>query len=100
MLNSYEIEDDLGAQASGAIEVVARVDGRRRWCYFMTLEALANCGDLIDGTTTRIHYASPYMIVVAGPLTEQVIDQALRQIDAHGGLAQCSQDIGPDDDLP
>lgn len=97
MLRSFEIEDDLTMQDRGAIEVVLRLDdGSTRWCYFMTPQALINCGDWIDGTRTPIHYNAPYMIVVSRRLNEVVIEEALRHIDSRGDLEVCSKPLDAD----
>ena len=91
VLESFNIDDDLTAQSSGAIEVTLHLRGRSpRWCYFMRPETLAVCGDWIPGTKTPIHFGSPHMIVVGGELNAEIIGQALRQIDALGDLERCS----------
>jgi hypothetical protein len=101
MLKTFEIEDDLATQDSGAVEVILYLeDGRRRWCYFMTPKALTNCGDWIDGTTTPLHYNAPYMIVIAGYLDGNVIEKALRQIDGCGKLEACSMPLESDSTGP
>ncbi len=88
---TFTIENDLTIQSTEAVEViVAMKNGQRRWCYFMTPQALAACGDWIDGTRINIHYAAPYMIVVAHPLDERVIGQSLNHIDHAGKLEMCT----------
>jgi hypothetical protein len=95
MLQSFTIDDNLEAQVSRAIEVTLLFDGGvRRWCYFMRVEALMACGDWIDGTQTRVHYGAPHMIVVAGALSREVIELALKHIEAQGELEQCSLPLG------
>ena len=90
MLKGFTIEDNITTQSHGAVEVRVHLDdGTERWCYFFTPDGLANCGDLIDGTAVRIHYKSPYMIVVS-ELNEQIIEGALRHLDARGELEKCS----------
>ena len=90
MLKSFAIEDDISIQCRAAVEVrLWFQDGTTRLCYFATPEGLANFGDWIDGTTVRIHYDSPYMIVVS-KLDEQTIESALRYIEARGELEKCS----------
>ncbi len=43
MLRSFEIRSDLAMQDRAAVEVVLRLnDGRSRWCYFLTPQALTN----------------------------------------------------------
>jgi hypothetical protein len=86
-IERIEIDDDLATQATGAIDVtVVFADGERRWCYFMTPEALSYCGDWINGTETRIHYGAAHMIVVAAPLTASLIEQALFHIQDEGDI--------------
>jgi hypothetical protein len=94
MLKSFEIQDDLATQDRRAVEVVLRLDdGGTRWCYFMTPQALLNCGDWIDGTQTPIHYNAPCMIVVSGRLDDKVIEDALRHIDSRGDLEARSKSL-------
>jgi len=94
MMKSFTIEDELSLQATGAVEVIVEMqDGQRRWCYFLTPDALRDCGDWIDGTQVRIHYNAPYMIVVAAPLDENVIRQALRHLDRDGKLEVCTMPL-------
>lgn len=94
MFLTFTLCDDLEIQDTGAIEVDLHMcDGTRRWCYFMTPAALAACGDWIDGTQARIHYGAPHMIVVAGRLTEDLIEQALKHIARAGDIEKCSQPI-------
>lgn len=91
MMLTFTLCDDLESQDSRAIEVMLHMcDGTRRWCFFMTPSALAACGDWIDGTQVRIHYGAPHMIVVAGRLTEDTIEQALQQIARAGEIEKCS----------
>jgi hypothetical protein len=91
MFQSFTLRDDLATQDTGAIEVELHMrDGSRRGCYFMTPTALAACGDWIDRTQVRIHYGAPHMIVVAGRLTEDIIEQALQHIARAGEIEKCS----------
>lgn len=94
MFQTFTLRDDLATQDTGAIEVDLHMrDGTRRWCYFMTPTALAACGDWIDGTQTGIHYGVPHMIVVAGRLTEDIIERALKHIARAGDIEKCSLPI-------
>lgn len=91
MLESFSIDDDLNNQLTGAIEVtLAMQSGTRRWCFFMRPEALAACGDFIEDTSLRFHYGAPHMIVVAGELNLQIIEQSLMHLEAIGELENCS----------
>ena len=89
LLESFHIDDDLNLAKSGAIEVSLVTKGERRWCYFMTPEALANAGDWVPGTEVRIHYA-PNMIVVS-EISEEVIEAALRHLASTGELEECTR---------
>ena len=86
-IERIEIDDDLSIQATAGIEVtVVFTNGDRRWCFFMTPEALTRCGDWIDGTETRIHYGAAHMVVVAAPLTATIIELALLHIENEGDI--------------
>lgn len=83
--------DDLSIQSTGAVEVIVEMEnGQRRWCFFMTPQALMACGDWIDGTQTRIHYGCPHMIVISQPFDEKIIRLALRHIEHDGKLEACT----------
>ena len=91
LMRTFDIEDSLDHQNDSGIEVIVTLqDGERRWCYFMTLEALRNCGDWIAGTKIRMHFGASHMIVVATPLTTELIEAALITIDREGGLRSCT----------
>ena len=93
-IERVEIEGDLGSQNAGGIEVTVHLpSGERRWCFFMTPEALNTCGDWIEGTTTRFHYGAAHMIVIAGTLTPGIIEGALRHIDKAGDLELATRRI-------
>ena len=94
VLETYEIDGPLKAQRTGAIEVTVRLrDGRIRWCFLMTPQALAVCGDWIDGTQISFHHGAPHMIVVAGVLIAELIGTVLHQLDAAGELERCTRSI-------
>ena len=91
MLESFSIDDDLDGQLTGAIEVTLVLrNGARRWCFFMRPEALSACGDFVGNTSLRFHHGARHMIIVAGELNLQVIEQSLRQLEAQGELENCS----------
>jgi len=93
-LETIQICDDVVAADSVMIEVELTLsDGQRRWCLFATPTALTNTGDYINGTTIRIHYGVPHLIIVS-TLDEQIINQALRHMERNGKLFVCSQPIG------
>lgn len=98
---TFSLDDDLETQDAGAIEVTLHMaDGSRRWCYLMTPTALASCGDRLDGTTVRIHYGAPHMIVVAGRLTEDIVDRVLRRMARAGDIEKCSQALADAEPAP
>ena len=88
VLRSYRIDDDLAAAGRGAIEVtVTLADEQRRWCCFMTPAALAAVGDFVEGTSVRVHFGEPHMIVVS-EVSRDVIERVLRQLEADGELVR------------
>jgi hypothetical protein len=95
IVSSYSIDDEVSDSGNGAIEVTVTLsDGTRRWCFFITPEAMAACGDWIPGTRTRIQYDAPHMIVVSD-LSAAVIDQSLRLIAADDALLRCTLPLFP-----
>ena len=94
MLQSYTIDDDLADADHGAIEVsLTLVDGRRRWCFFMTPSALAVCGDWVRGTQVRVHLGEPHMIVVS-EISAHIVDRVLRQLEAAAELERRTLPLG------
>ena len=90
MLKSFEIIDDFSIASTGAVEVTVELqNGQRRWCYFMTPQALSRCGDLLSDARTRVHYNTPYMIVVS-EINRGIVDEALKLIDEEGELEFCT----------
>jgi hypothetical protein len=88
VIKSYKIEDDLALADNLGIEVtVTLTDGQFGWCFFMTPRALANCGDLVEGTQVRVHPGVPHMIVVS-ELSQDIIERVLRQLEAGGELVE------------
>ena len=76
---TFEIDDPLDLAGAGAVEVTVTLStGERRWCFFLTPEAIRACGDRLDGDV-RVHYGEPHMIVVSR-LDASVIASALRDL--------------------
>jgi hypothetical protein len=91
LLETMTVCDDLAIAAAAAIEVeISFSDGQKRWCFFATPQALTQFGDWIDGTTIRIHYGAPHLIIV-DRLDETIIEQALRHIEGQGELLACTR---------
>lgn len=88
--NIYFDDSATELQTSVGVEVTMELsDGTRRWCVFMTPEALSQCGEWIEGTQIRFHYGNAH-IIVAAQLSKDLIEQMLRQIDAQGYLHKCT----------
>lgn len=83
----HKITDDLRLRNEIAIEVEVVFDtGEKRWCYFMTPQALATCGDLLEGSQgVRVHPGVSHMIVCSH-LNEEIVENALRQLDREDTL--------------
>jgi hypothetical protein len=94
-LETVTIADDLASAEQRLIEVELHFsDGQRRWCLFAAPAALESSGDYIDGTSIRLHYDMPHLII-AGILDEPTIKQALHQIERNGRIFSCSLAIDP-----
>jgi len=92
VISHIEIYDST-EQTIRAVEVnITLTDGSKRWCFFHSPETINNCGDLLSGTTVRIHYGAKHMFVVS-MLTEDVIRQTLIQIDKAGEIVECTMPI-------
>lgn len=89
-IESIEIKDPIELHRTGAIEVSVTTNaGDKRWCFFLTPEGMAACGDWIDGTKVRFHYGASHMIFVS-EISESIIKAALRDIDKQGMLEKCT----------
>ncbi|NNF57973.1 MAG: hypothetical protein HKN04_06995 [Rhodothermaceae bacterium] len=85
-MQSFRIEDPLDQPSQGAVEVVVTMDdGSERWCCFFDPDRLALVGDLVEGTTVRLHLGVQHMIVVS-ELSQEIIERVLRQLDGNGEL--------------
>ena len=67
--------------------------GEWRWCLFTCPEALPHYGDVIPGTTTRLH-AMPHLIVLT-ELTAERIRQALQFLLEQGRLLEHTRSFMP-----
>lgn len=84
---SFTIDDDVGRADAGSIEVTITLsDGTKRWCFFVTPEALAAVGDWLPGRTdVRVHLGVSHMIVVS-TIGHSVIETTLRMLEEQGTL--------------
>lgn len=89
MTMTITIEDDrLDAATAGAIEVTIQLSGsgERRWCFFMTPEALRACGNTLEAQPdVRVHIGVPHMIVVSR-IDAEIIIEVLRDLEQRGEL--------------
>lgn len=81
----YHIDDSIKEPLTHSVEVTVELNGKKRWCFFMTPELLASVGDLVEGTDARVHLGVPQMIVVS-ELNEDIIDRVLRELYQKGDL--------------
>ena len=93
MIKSIIIEDLIDSHKERAIEVVLNMtDGTNRWCFFLTPQGAAGCGDYIEGTKTRIHYGAPHVFIVSD-ISKEIIESAIKQAETEGNLLQCTLPI-------
>lgn len=89
-IESIEIEDPIDLHKTMAIEVsILTSDKERRWCFFLTPEGMAACGDFIEGTKVRFHYGASHLILVS-EISAQIIEAALKNLEKNGMLQQCT----------
>jgi hypothetical protein len=75
-------------------------DGQWRWCFFVTPECIAGCGDWLEGTQIIMWYGMPHMIIL-GDISEELIHKALREIEAQGRIIECTklmEELASDDE--
>ena len=93
MIKKFEIVDDLSMASNSAIKVVVELqNGQRRWCFFMTPQALSCCGDWLPDSQVCVHYGAPHMIVVS-EISREIIVKALKNIEEAGELELCTRAI-------
>ena len=84
------IKDDIELHKTGAIEVdIVTTNGEKRWCFFLTPEGMASCGDWIEGTKVRFHYGASHMILVS-EISKTIIELALKDIENNEKLELCT----------
>jgi len=83
-------------QAEGAIEVILDLDDdQKRWCFFMTPDALSRTGDWVPGTKVHFHFDARHMIVVS-EISNEIIRRVLDYLSEQGLLEACSLPVGPE----
>lgn len=91
VLTHITIKDSVEAALTVEVDVELS-DGQRRWCFFTTPNALQRLSQTKLGTETLFMYGAPHMIVVSA-INEDVIAQALKYIDSHNELLECTRPI-------
>ena len=92
IVSHIEIDGPIN-QNIHAVEVyVTLLNGEKRWCFFHSPETIKNCGDLIDGTSIRMHFGSKHMFVLS-EVTDESIRKAVLQIDQAGEIIECTAPI-------
>lgn len=96
-LATFHCDDPITPHKDLPIEVTVELsNGERRWCIFATPSALACCGDWIEGTNVPFHFGNRH-VVVAGELSNDLIERMLRYIDRQGELLECTLPLEPVD---
>lgn len=90
VLESFQVLDVIRPGQDQVVEVdVLLSNGQRRWCWFATPGALAKNGDRVQGTRVPFHFGNRH-VIVAGELSDQLIELMLRHIDNQGALEDCT----------
>ena len=90
-LKKYEIIDDLSLSSNIAIEVnVTFNNDEKRWCFFITHEALKIVGEIIPGTNIKYFVGAEHCIIVQKIGTKE-ISIILKQMDSDDELYECTE---------
>lgn len=81
----YTIDDPIELPLQTSVEVTIAFPTGKRWLFFITPELLNRVGDLVDGSTARVHLGELHMIVV-NELSAGIIDSVLRDLHRNGEL--------------
>lgn len=81
----YTIDDLTELPLQSSVEVTIAIPTGKRWLFFVTPELLSRVGDLVDGSTARVHLGELHMIVVS-ELSAGIIDSVLRDQHQAGEL--------------
>jgi hypothetical protein len=93
----YTIDDLIELPLQTSVEVTITFPTGKRWLFFVTPELLNRVGDLVDGSTARVHLGELHMIVVS-ELSADVIDAVLRDLHQGGELERRTLPFSPDDE--
>lgn len=81
----YTIDDPIELPLQTSVEVTISFPTCKRWLFFMTPELLNRVGDVVDGSTAKVHLGELHMIVVS-EISAQIIDSVLRDLHRTGEL--------------
>ena len=82
---------DEDANNSASVDVTIKFsNGERRWCYFMTPNALAQSGDWFPDTNTRFHYDFPSYAIFVTEITPEIIQRVLLHMEHDNKLMECT----------
>lgn len=90
IIKGFKIDETTTSDQKQVIEVTVYLsNGESRYCIFVTPAALANSGSFIEGTKIPFHYGNRH-IIIAGEVSEELIDRMLTYIDSQGELIECT----------
>jgi hypothetical protein len=91
----YTIDDLIELPLQNSVEVTVTFPTGKRWLFFVTPELLNRVGDLVDGSSARVHLGELHMIVVS-ELSAEIIDAVLRDLHHDGELERRTLQISSD----
>jgi hypothetical protein len=93
----YTIDDLIELPLQTSVEVTIAFPAGKRWLFFVTPELLNRVGDLVDGSTARVHLGELHMIVVS-VLSPEIIDSVLRDLHRDGEHGKRTLPLSSDDE--
>ncbi|WP_156397983.1 hypothetical protein [Duganella sp. Root336D2] len=81
----YTIDDSIELPLQTSVEVTISFPSGKRWLFFVTPELLNRVGDVVEGSTAKVHLGELHMIVVS-ELSVPIIDSVLRELHRTGEL--------------
>ena len=86
-MHPYTIDDPFEPPLTTSVEVTIAFPGGPRWLFFATPQLLNDVGDIVEGSSARVHLGALHMIVVS-ELSLAIIDAVLRDLYKTGELEQ------------
>jgi hypothetical protein len=92
-LTSVTLRDPVDDPLTAVVEVDLMLsNGEQRWCWFVTPASFERFGDLLPGTSIRMHYDLHHTLILT-ELSAESINHALRTIERRGALLRCTRPI-------